>query len=266
VVGIDEGHHNFHTLAGGFAPLAKLLEADGYRLRAVERITRASLKPLKVLIIANSLHRSNVSSWTLPTPSAFSDEEVALIEQWVASGGSLWLIADHMPFAGAASTLASAFGFTFSNGFAMSRQQGWPPDVYRKAEGTLNDNALTQDIDSLAAFTGSALQAPVGATALGRFPATHQLNMPHTAWQFEQQNEVLPLDGLTFGAVATHGAGRVGMFAEAAMFTAQLVRGTTKVGFTSPAAPHNRAFALNIMHWLDGTTRELKSSPLRPSH
>jgi hypothetical protein len=38
-------------------------------------------------------------------------EEMKLIKKWVKKGGSLFLIADHMPMAGAASELASVFGF-----------------------------------------------------------------------------------------------------------------------------------------------------------
>lgn len=150
-------------------------------------------------------------------------------------------------------TLAAAFGFSYRNDFAMSPRQAWPPERYVKADGTLAENALTRGLDSLAGFTGSALRASARATVLGRFPATHVLNLPQTAWQFEQRNGVQPLDGLTFGAVARHGEGRVGIFTEAAMFTAQRVQGTTRVGFTSPVAPYNQAFALRILHWPDGT-------------
>ena len=256
VVGIDEGHHNLHTLSGGFAPLAKLLTADGYRTRAVPRLTRAALDSLHILIIVNPLHASNVSNWTLPPPSAFGHDEIALVEQWVRRGGRLWLIADHMPFAGAASDLASAFGFVLHNGFAMGRTQSWPPERFVKSDGTLADLALTRGLDSLAGFTGSAVRAPEGATVLGRFPSTHVLNLPEVAWQFEQRNAVRTLDGLTFGAVLPYGAGRVAVFTEAAMFTAQLVQGTTRVGFTSPVAPHNQAFALRVAHWLDGGVSE----------
>jgi hypothetical protein len=32
VVKVDEGHHNFHTLGGGYCILGRLLEADGYRV------------------------------------------------------------------------------------------------------------------------------------------------------------------------------------------------------------------------------------------
>ena len=32
VVKVDEGHHNFHTLGGGYCILGRLLEVDGYRV------------------------------------------------------------------------------------------------------------------------------------------------------------------------------------------------------------------------------------------
>ncbi|MGB0915797.1 MAG: hypothetical protein ACPGVI_06975, partial [Crocinitomicaceae bacterium] len=42
-----------------------------------------------------------------------SKEEITFIKNWVKKGGKLVLIADHMPFAGAANDLAKAFGFEF---------------------------------------------------------------------------------------------------------------------------------------------------------
>lgn len=48
------------------------------------------------------------------------------------------------------------------------------------------------------------------------------------------------------------GAGKVAVFGEAGMFTAQLAAdGVTKMGMNSEQAPHNWQFALNIMHYLD---------------
>ena len=83
------------------------------------RASKDSLAEAQVLVIANSLAEANVKKWKLPTPSAFGDDEVAAIVEWVEGGGSLLLIADHMPFPGATADLAEAFGIFFSNGFAL---------------------------------------------------------------------------------------------------------------------------------------------------
>jgi hypothetical protein len=53
---IDEGHHNFHTLEGRYAPFAEVLRADGYRVTAaVGELRRESLTSCDVLVIANTL-------------------------------------------------------------------------------------------------------------------------------------------------------------------------------------------------------------------
>ena len=98
-VTIDAAHLNFHTADGGYAPFAKLLRQDGYRVEssavpfATERLGR-----MDVLVIANAMHKQSEKDWApLPSLSAFTDAEIAAVEAWVRNGASLLLIADHMP-------------------------------------------------------------------------------------------------------------------------------------------------------------------------
>ena len=114
VVFIDEGHHNFHTRDGRYQAFARLLERDGYRVKAYTgKFTRGQLEKGKILVISNALNEINVGRWYVPVPSAFDKEEIEILKGWVEDGGSLFLIADHMPMGGAAGDLAAAFGFVF---------------------------------------------------------------------------------------------------------------------------------------------------------
>lgn len=59
------------------------------------------------------------------------------------------------------------------------------------------------------------------------------------------------------GAVLRFGRGRVALFGEAAMFTAQLAGPTRKpVGMNAPEAGQNAQFVLNLLHWLSGLLNE----------
>jgi hypothetical protein len=101
VIFIDQGHNNIHTLNGRLRSTAKLLRRDGYRVLSYEgQFESSRLKEGKILMIVNAVHKSNLEDWTLPTPSAFSDDEIKDVTDWVYQGGSLFLVADHMPFAG----------------------------------------------------------------------------------------------------------------------------------------------------------------------
>jgi len=251
LIGIDASHNNLHTLKANFAPFAKLMEADGYKPISIEKITEEILDSLNIFVISNAIDSSNVGNWRRPIANAFTDSEINIIERWVKDGGSLLVIADHMPFAGATNELAKKFGFSYEDGFVMNEGRSWPPETYSKKAGNLFDTPITENIDSLAAFTGSALNAPSGATIIAKFPDSHKLLIPEVAWQFEENTIEKPIDKVVMGAISKYGNGKVAFFTEAAMFTAQIVQEQYKVGFNSPAAPQNIQFVLNTIHWLD---------------
>src|SRR5690242_4880870 len=55
---IDAAHLNFHTAEGGYAPFAKLLRLDGYRVGSNhEPFTAQALSNTDVLVIANAMHK-----------------------------------------------------------------------------------------------------------------------------------------------------------------------------------------------------------------
>src|SRR5689334_432097 len=74
---IDEAHHNFHAAQGRFRPFALVLEQDGYRVkRGREKFSESGLRGVRILVISNALNERNEEEWTLPTPSAFDDNEI----------------------------------------------------------------------------------------------------------------------------------------------------------------------------------------------
>ena len=212
---IDGGHHNFHTYEGRFNPFARLLEADGYQVSgSTEIFTDKTLKKQDILVISNPLNVVNTNgNWILPTPSAFTEKEIACVEKWVKEGGGLLLIADHMPFPGAAAGLAAAFGFTFSNGFAMPFEHNFPTTTFSLKEGTLQENELTKGnkteerVTQVATFTGSAFQIPKEATPILTFIEDHRSLEPDTAWQFNPTTPTTPLKGWHQGAYLHYGKG-----------------------------------------------------------
>jgi len=257
---IDEAHFNFHTLGGGFKPFGKLLSSDGFRVAPLDQpiINSGILEGCSILVIANALNESNQQNWFMPTPSAFAASEIEVIRSWVAQGGSLFLIADHMPFAGAAKNLGAAFGFDWLNGFAFTRPRTWPPSVFKKSDKTLDSGPVTSSnfgmhpIDSVITFTGSAFRIPPDAIPVLVFHPDHYSLQPDTAWRFTPETPRQSLAGYYQGALLEYDKGRIAVFGEAAMFTAQIANGILKAGFNSETAPQNAIFLLNVMHWLSG--------------
>src|SRR5215470_1311707 len=115
----DEAHHNVHTSDGRFKPFVDLLSNDGYRVvRNRQPFVKARLSGFKILVIANALGAEEDDDEGADK-SAFTDEEIDAVADWVKGGGDLLLIADHAPFGGAAAALATRFGVDMSKGYTF---------------------------------------------------------------------------------------------------------------------------------------------------
>src|SRR5262245_60015049 len=265
VVMIDEAHFNFHTASGRYQSFAGLLRRDGYAVQASKKkFGKESLMAGKILVVANALSRRNASNWDPPFDPSFTDEEIAAVREWVNQGGALMMMVDHFPMPATAGKLAEAFGVRFHNGYAVDQQAPAGPLLYKRSDKSLADHAITrgrseiEKIDSVATFTGSAFQIDrgdpiltfLGAEAISYTPKAFGLRL-------DKDTPRVPIKGWHQGVVILEGKGRVAIFGEAAMFSAQLAgpqRAT--MGMNNPIAKQNPQFLLNVMHWLSGVLQK----------
>ncbi len=253
---VDEAHFNFHTVQGRYAAFAELLRRDGYRVSASKvAFSSETLRNADILVIANALHESNENSWVLPTPSAFEPEEIGAVRAWVEAGGRLLLIADHMPFPGAAAALGRELGFMFGNGYARGPEQ----DIFRLRDGLLKPHSIFEGrkpdeaITSVRTFTGQAFRAETDVRPLLVFGPGHQMFLPRRAGRIDANTERVEVDGWFHAATRRLGGGRVVVFGEAALFSAQLSGARKRpMGLNAPGAEQNQQLCLNVMHWLSG--------------
>jgi hypothetical protein len=259
VVFIDEGHNNFHTRGERYLPFARLLERDGYRTESYKgSFDTGKLKKGRILVISNALNEANETNWYKPVLPAFTDAETETVRDWVKEGGSLFLIADHMPMGGAAAGMAKVFGFEFTDGFALDTARRGP-SLFCRTAGTLKDNIITngrdsrEKVDTVFSFTGQAFPVPGNATPILCFDGNYKLLLTDTAWVFDSNTRYSDIKGWSQLAYMPYGKGRVVMSGEAAMFSAQLA-GPQKfpAGMNAPYARDNYKLLLNIIHWLDG--------------
>ena len=248
---VDEGHANFHTAEGRYRPFADLLRRDGFVVRgSADALRPGGLDAAAVLVIANALG--------VDGGPAFSADEVRRLRAWVEAGGALLLIADHMPFPGAMRAAGEAFGFEFTDGFAAGTGGAPDPIVFTTTNGTLRDHpgvcgrSPAERVDSVVSFTGQAFRGKGATPLLVLGPEAVNL-LPREPWVFDSTTVRRPAAGWWQGAVKKVGRGRVAVFGEAAMFTAQLAGPErVPVGMNDPRAADNPRFLLNLLHWLAG--------------
>ena len=263
---LDEAHHNFHTLNGRYRAFGKMATAIGFRVAPLRKqFSDASLKDVDVLVVANALNERNAgdngANWVLPTPSAFSKDEIAAVRKFVERGGGLLLVADHMPFAGAAGDLGNAIGVEFANGFAYdSYASNARSDlVYRKKDGLVSPLDVDGSVDSIVAFTGSAFRVTGNGIPLMRLPKETRIWLPRTAWVFGDSVASMHGEGYLQGAALNVGKGRVVVLGEAAMLSAQRAGPDRRpMGMNEPRANQNARFATQLLRWVSGEGAPVK--------
>jgi hypothetical protein len=290
----DEAHNNFHTSTGRYKPFADLITNDGYIITPnKEKFQKNTLSPYQVLVVANALgaERQNMPEASRP---AFTEEECAAVRDWVRAGGSLLLIADHAPFGAAADNLARIFGVEMSKGHTSdpanhdSEIGNMSFLVFTRANNLIREHPITagrdasERINRVMTFTGQSLKGPSGSVALlqladtamditrpaeGEAAASRPVERLPDGTPLPPGARIRSTQGGRTGTTAAgraqavafdFGQGRVVVLGEAAMLSAQLLRGPAaqflgrdelQMGMNRKGID-NRQLALNIMHWL----------------
>lgn len=155
-----------------------------------------------------------------------------------------------MPFAGAASQLASEFGFEFCNCFALDNRQR-SSELFSLSNKSMLPSEITKvdsSIDSIITFTGSAFKIQNGIVPVLALE-NYTLLSPDQAWVFNDNTPFVSSDGYYQLAYRKFGKGKVVVSGEAAMFTAQLADGEP-TGMNHPQAKDNARLLLAILRWL----------------
>jgi len=252
----DEAHHNFHTTEGRYKPFVDLVMNDGYRvIRNRLPFSKTTLSSYKILVISNALGAEEDDD-DGADKSAFTEEEIAAVNEWVKGGGSLLLIADHAPFGGAAAALASSFGVESSKGYTLDQENsvaGSPSHlIFSRENKLLGEHSITEGrgkderLNLVRSFTGQSFTGPKDSVAILKLSDT-ATDLPNP-----QSQTSVSAAGHAQALALKFGKGRVVVQGEAAMISAQ-VSGpeNRRMGMNVPGND-NRQYALNLMHWLSG--------------
>jgi len=254
----DEAHNNFHTASGRYKPFADLITNDGYQvIRSKQLFSPDVLKGYRILVISNALGARLMSDANATAP-AFTDAESDAVRDWVRSGGSLLLIADHAPMGSANQILAKRFDVDMSKMFTVDEKNYEPGSnnpgfiVYTRESGRLADHPVTRGrndserVNKVVAFTGQSLKGPANSVAFMKLADTAVDTLPG------DNAPTVSAAGRAQGIAMKFGKGRVIILGEAGMLSAQVVGAQQlKFGMNRPGID-NRQLALNIMHWLSG--------------
>ena len=256
----DEAHHNFHTLDGRYKPFVDLIMNDGYRvIRSRRPFSKQSLDSFKVLVIANALGAEEMDD-TGADESAFNDEEIQAVYDWVRGGGALLLIADHAPFGGAASKLATKLGVDMSKGYTNDAANSFPgaPSllIFSRENKLLAVHPITEGrneterVNRVLSFTGQSLKGPEDGASILKLSDTAQ-DQPD-----RESKSMVSAAGRAQALAFKVGKGRVVVHGEAAMLSAQVAGADKHKMGMNVQGYDNKQYTLNLLHWLSGLLKE----------
>jgi len=262
----DAGHNNFHTIQTTYQPFATLLKNDGILLKEhLGSFTEKSLRNADFLIIANAMLSEDAGD---ASGSAFKSDEVEVLAEWVRSGGSLLLIADHDPFGSASALLARRFGVDMQSVWTADSLR-MNPEIgrstwleYSKGNRGLGSHPILRlddpvsSVSRVITFTGQSLSYD------STWASILQLSGAARNYYERADAKIMSVDTSSYISVpgqsqliaCEYGKGRIVISGEAAMFTAQEVRiifKTMRAGFNYEGYD-NKKFVLNTIHWLLG--------------
>ncbi len=254
----DEAHHNFHTADGRYKPFADLMTNDGYQvIRNRKPFSKQSLGSFKVLVIANALGAEEMDDEG-SDQSAFNEDEIQAVYDWVKGGGALLLIADHAPFGGAASSLGTKLGVDMSKGYTFdAANSGGAPSflLFSRENKLLGPHPIVdgrnekERVNKVLSFTGQSLKGPEESSSVLKLSDSAQDSPNH------EQKSMTSAAGRAQALAFKVGKGRVVVHGEAAMLSAQIAGPEKfKMGMNVEGYD-NKQYALNIMHWLSGSLK-----------
>ncbi|MFZ1815267.1 MAG: DUF4350 domain-containing protein [Rhizobiaceae bacterium] len=259
---VFSGKNSIFVRNGSHKPFARLAREDGYQVLTRDSdIDGEMLEKADILIIINAYQQNFRDFPAMLPPSAFQDSEIDAIHAWVERGGSLLILADHAPLGGGTSKLASTFGFDFLNGHTVEDAAARSGHVHVNNEFTLaaglNANTPVTDgstgrekISHFQAFGGQAFIPAPGAIALLTLPQGWSAVFTYRIEPDLNSAPRIDASGMSQGAILDYGKGRVGVFAEAGGFTAQIISDGRRFGFNTPEGRDNPEFVLSLLRWL----------------
>ena len=280
----DLGHNSLFLNEPNLSPR---LRDDGYLTQTLTGpFTEEALAGVDIVIVAAPLADRNAlrvsgdtdrgdidaqiaEVWRHPIPSAFSVEELDILQGWVERGGSLFLVFDHFPMPGAVAALAGRFGVEMSNGYAVDERllPALPSEapqllgqaaelVFRRVDQTLaahpvtNGRSSAERVDAVATFVGSAFRLPPGGQSLLTLGPSSISLLPEVAWEFSEATPHQAIGGWSQGGLLRVERGRLAVFGELGIFAAG-----DRFHERHPDLQNPQLF-LNVVHWLSGLLDE----------
>ncbi|MGY5872140.1 MAG: hypothetical protein RTV72_07855 [Candidatus Thorarchaeota archaeon] len=238
----DHSHDNLPNILTSYSIFANDLADNGFAVSSMETFDVDILQAAEVLVIPMADYHGSAE---------YTTSELNVIEQFVSSGGGLFIISDGAQYGNVTDPVNERFGFVRNNTMTLYDSDDYNPagsgySVHYSGPTNIKNHSITLNVNGMDTWAGSGLESYPGNTV----PLIVTDSDGTSTY-----NSFAPADGVVFAAALTYGQGRVAFIGDSDLFVNSDIDSD---GTESYYDTDSEFFARNCIGWLSAAGIEEK--------
>lgn len=246
----DHSHDNLPNILTSYSLFANDLADNGYAVSSMDNFDPDILAAAEVFVIPMADYHFGAE---------YTTSELDIIEDFVSSGGGLFIVSDGYAWGNVTDAVNERFGFVRNTTMALYDSDDFNPagsgySVIYSGSENIKSHSVTHNVNVLETWAGSGLESyPGNAVPL----IVTDIDGTST------YNSFAPADGVVFSAAATYGLGRVVFIGDSDLFVDNDFDSDATESYFDADSEH---FARNCIGWLSAAGIEEKIVLFDQSH
>ena len=246
----DNSHDNWHSIIFSYSMFANDLAEQGFATSSMDTFSEEYLQAADVLVIP-------MADWHFG--AVYTPSELDVIEQFVSSGGGLFILSDFGAWGNVTDVVNERFGFVRNKTNILYDSDDFNPagsgySVIYSGSDNIKNHSVTLDVSLIETWSGTGLES---------YPGNAVPLIVTDSDGTSTYSSMYSTNGTFFAAATTHDLGRVVFIGDSDIFTSS---DTDSDGIENYFDGHAELFARNCIGWLSAAGIEEKIVLFDESH
>ncbi len=246
----DQSHDNINRVTTGFSMFADDIAEQGFAVSSMDTFSEAYLEAADVLVIPSADYHG---------VAEYTSSELDVIDDFVSSGGGLFLLSDFGAWGNVTDVVNERFGFVRNKTWTLYDSDDFNPagsgySVIYSGSENIKNHSVTLNVNVMETWAG---------TGFDSYPGNAVPLIVTDTDGTSTYSSMYPADGTIFAAALTYGLGRIVVIGDSDPFiNSDLDSDGTEAYFDTDS----EQFARNCIGWLSAAGIEEKIVVFDGSH
>jgi hypothetical protein len=238
----DHSHDNIPNILTSYSFFANDLAENGFAVSSMDTFDADYLLAADILVVPMADYHGS---------AVYTMQEIDTIEEFVNSGGGLFIISDYAPYGNVTDPINERFGFFRNKTSILYDSDDFNPagsgySAYYSGSSNIKNHSITLNVNTMDTWSGTGLES---------YPGNAVPLIVTDTDGTSTYDSFIPADGVVVAAASTYGQGRVVFIGEADLFADGDFDGD---GIESYFDTDSELFARNCIGWLSAAGIEEK--------